>query len=303
MKHPLERIAIVSRGEAALRLIRAVRELNLERHLSLSTVALFTEPDRQALFVREADEVVCIGPATFIDRRDGQPKSSYQHRESIEEALQATQATAVWPGWGTQASEAWLADLCERLGITFVGPDAGVLRLLSDRISARQLAQQANIPVGPTSDGRIVSAHHLEVQIIADLYGTTWAIGVRNCTISPQGQSVLEESGSHTLPPEKEHELREVAIRLCQLAGYRNAGSVKFLYDPVQHTFWFMEFQPCLSAAHPVTEVTTGLDLVKLQLDVARGERLEGEPTPPIGHAIAAHLYAESLGNGAASPT
>src|ERR1051326_8899343 len=168
MKHPLERIAIVNRGEAALRLIRAVREINSEQHLSLATVALFIQPDRQALFVREADDAVCIGPATFVDRQDAQPKSSYQHRECIEEALLAVQASAVWPGWGIPASEFWLADLFERLGITFIGPAAGVLRLLSDRISARQLAQQANIPVAPASDGGSKGAHHLEVQIIAD---------------------------------------------------------------------------------------------------------------------------------------
>ncbi|HET8853093.1 MAG TPA: biotin carboxylase N-terminal domain-containing protein, partial [Ktedonobacteraceae bacterium] len=309
-KHPLERIAIVDRGEAALRLIRAVRELNREQHLSLATVALFTESERRALFVREADEAVCIGPASFVDRQDGQPVSiraplrsaegCYQHRECIEEALLAAQASAVWPGWGIQASESWLADLCERLGITFVGPDAGVLRLLNDRISARQLAQQANLPVVPASDGGIEAAHHLEVQMVADQYGTTWAIDVRKCTLAPHGQRIFAESGSHTLPPEKELELREVAIRLCQLAGYRNAGSVTFLYDPVQHTFWFMEFHPYLSAAHPVTEVTTGLDLVKLQLDVARGSRLEGKPAAPLGYAVAAHLYAEDPDHGLA---
>jgi len=301
MKHSLERIAIVNRGEAALRLIRAVRELNREQHLSLTTVALFTELDRQALFVREADEAVCIGPATFVDRQDGQPKSSYQHREYIEEALLASQASAVWPGWGIQASESWLADLCERLFITFVGPDASVLRLLSDRISARQLAQKANIPVVPASDGGIEAAHHLEVQMIADLYGTTWAIDVRKCTLVYHGQRIFAESGSHTLPQEKEHELREAAIRLCQLAGYQNAGSVTFLYDPVQHTFWFMEFHPYLSAAHPVTEVNTGLDLVKLQLDVACGSRLEGKPaSAPLGYAVTAHLYAEDPDQGLA---
>ena len=297
MKHPWERIAIVNRGEAAIRLIRAVWELNREQHLRLATVALFTEPDRQAMFVREADDAISIGPATFVDRRDGQPKSSYQNRERIEEALLAAQASAVWAGWGLQAQEYWLADLCERLGIVFVGPGAGVLRLLSDKIGARQLAQQANIPVAPSSDGGIEAPHHLEVQIIADQYGTTWAIDVRKCTLAHNGQRVLEESGSPLLLPEKERELREAAIRLCQLAGYRNAGSVEFLYDPGPHTFWFMGFNPCLSAAHPVTEVTTGLDLVKLQLDVARGARLEGKPSAPMGYAVSAHLYAEDPDN------
>lgn len=295
-----ERIAIVNRGEAAVRLIRALRELNHEQRLSLISVAFFTESERQALFVREADDAVCIGPATFIDQRDGQRKSSYLNRESIEEALITAQASAAWPGWGIQSSEFLLADLCERLSITFIGPTAGVLRFLSDRSSVRQLAQQANIPVAPQSEGEIQGTRLLEVQIIADQYKTTWAIDVRNCTISPRGQKVLEESGSRMLPPEKERELREAAIRLCQLVGYRNAGSVEFLYDPIQHSFWFVQFHPCLSAAHPITEVTTGLDLVKLQLEVARGGRLGGEPSSPIGHAVAAHLYTEDLYNGSA---
>jgi acetyl/propionyl-CoA carboxylase alpha subunit/acetyl-CoA carboxylase carboxyltransferase component len=299
-KHPWERIAIVNHGVAAIRLIRAVRELNREQRLRLATVALFTEPDRHAKFVREADNAISLGPATFLDQLDGQSKSSYQHRERIGEALLAAQASAAWVGWGIQASESWLADLCERLGITFIGPDAGVLRMLSDRISARQLAQQANIPVIPENERGIEAAHHLEVQMIADQYGTTWAIDVRKCTLAPHGQRVLEESGFPLVPPEKERELRELAIRLCQLAGYRNAGSVEFLYDPSQHTFWFMGFNPCLSAAHPVTEVTTGLDLVKLQLEVARGARLEGSPSPPSGYAVAAHLYAEIPDHGLA---
>ncbi len=293
MERQIERIAIVSRSEAALRLIRAVRELNREQRLRLATVALFTEPDRHAKFVREADDMISLGPATFVDQRDGQSRSSYQHRERIEEALLAAQASAVWAGWGIQASDSWLAGLCERLGITFIGPDAGVLRLLSDRISTRQLAQQANIPVVPAGDGGIEAAHYLEVQMIVDQYGTTWAVDVRTCTRAPHGQRVLEESGSPLLAPEKERELREAAIRLCQLAGYRNAGSVEFLYDPSQHSFWFVGFNPCLSAAHPVTEFTTGLDLVKLQVEVARGARLAGKPSAPVGYAVAAHLYAE----------
>ena len=299
MRRSFEKIAIVTRGEAAVRLIRAIRELNHEQHLSLTAVALFTEPDRQALFVREADDAVCIGPATFVDQRDGQRKSSYLNQERIEEVLLTAQASAAWPGWGTQAGESWLADLCERQGVTFIGPDARALRLLSDRSSARQLARQANIPVVPENGRGIEGAHQLEVQVIADQYGTTWAIDVRTCTRLPHGQKVLEESGSHMLPPERERELRERAIQLCQRVGYRNVGSVEFLYDPTQDAFWFMEFHPCLSTAHGVTEVTTGLDLVKLQLEVARGARLEGEPSPPIGHAIAAHLYAEGLDRGA----
>ncbi len=234
-KRSIERIAIVDRGEAAVRLIRAIRELNHEQHpAALATIAFFTELDHQAIFVREADDAVCIGPAAFIDQRDGQRKSSYLNQGRIEEALLTAQASAAWPGWGIQARHAWLAELCERLGITFIGPDAAALRLLSDRNGVSQLAQQANIPVVPENARGIEGAHRLEVQVIADQYGTTRAIDVRYRTILHHNQKVLEESSSHLLPPEKERELREAAIRLCQLAGYRNAASVEFLYDPVQ---------------------------------------------------------------------
>ena len=146
MEYRFERIAIVNRGEAAIRLIRAVRELNCEQSLKLSTVALFTEPDRQAMFVREADDAVCIWPAAFVDQRDGRRKSSYLDPDRIEQALIVAQADAAWVGWGLLAEESWFADLCKRLGIVFFGPNAETLGLLSNKINARQLAQRADVP-------------------------------------------------------------------------------------------------------------------------------------------------------------
>lgn len=301
-KRHFERIAIISHSEAAMRLICAVRELNREQHLSLSTLALFVEPDRQAMFVREADDAVCIGPATFVDKRDGQSKSTYLDRERMAQALLTAGAGAVWVGWGPLAEVAWVADVCERLNIVFVGPNAQALRLLNNKISARQLAEQANIPVVPWS-GRAIEteimarAHQIEVQVIADNYGTTWTVGVSDCTVQHHGQKILEEAGSLMLSPEHERELREAATRLCQLTNYQNVGSVKFLYDPVQGKFWFLEVKPYLSAMHAVTEAMTGLDLVKLQLDVASGDHLEGETPSSIGHVVGVHLYAEDLDN------
>jgi biotin carboxylase len=150
---PFERIAIVDRGEAAMRLIRAVRELNHEQSMSLSTVALFTEPDRRAMFVREAGDAVCIGPATFIDQRDQGQKSSYHDSGRIEQALVKARADAAWVGWGLLAEEPWFADLCSRLGMVFIGPDARMLRLLGHKISAKHLAQQAGVPTIPWSGG------------------------------------------------------------------------------------------------------------------------------------------------------
>jgi acetyl/propionyl-CoA carboxylase alpha subunit/acetyl-CoA carboxylase carboxyltransferase component len=362
MEYRFTRIAIVNRGEAAIRLIHAIRELNCEQHLNLSTVALFTEPDRQAMFVREADDAVCIGPATFVDHRDGRCKSSYLDLAHIEQALIIAQADATWVGWGLLAEESWFADLCQRLGIVFVGPNAETLRLLNNKISAKQLAQQANIPVVPWSgrpieteeeawqyaehlgyplmiksavgsgghstqrvasppelanafeithdaarrsvgdpavflERMIGGARHVEVQVIADSYGTTWAVGVHDRTVQRLSQRTLVESGPPALLPGQERELREAAVRLSQLAGFQYAGSVGFLYDPNRHEFWFLEFNPCLSAAHPVTEITTGLDPVKLQLNLARGERLEGEPPASTGYAVGTHLYAEDPDN------
>ena len=300
MESHFERIAIVNHGEAAIRLIQAVRELNRERQLSLSTVALFTEPDRQAKFVREADDAVCIGPPTYLDQRDGQRRSSYLDPERIEQALIIAQVDGAWVGWSRLAEEAWFADLCKRLGIVFVGPNAETLRLLGNKISARQLAQQANIPLDPTvSLERIIAgARHIEVQVIADTFGTTWAVGVHDCTVQRHGQKILVESRSPVLLPEQERELREAAVRLCQLANYRSAGSVEFLYDSRLREYWLLQFNLCLSATHPLTEVTTGLDLVKLQLDLARGGRLVGEPPASTCHAIEIHLYAENMDNG-----
>ena len=336
--------------------------MNFEQQLSLSTVALFTESDRQAMFVREADDAVCIGPATFLDQRDGRRKSSYLDLERIEQALIIAHADAAWVGWGLLAEESWFADLCKRLGIVFFGPNAETLGLLSNKINARQLAQRANVPVVPWSGlpieteteawqyakqlgyplmikaavGRggfgihrvssptelasafksacdtahrsfgdstvflermIDGAHHVEVQVITDNYGATWAVGVHGCTVQRHGQKILEESSSPVLSSEQERELREAAVRLCQFAGYQYAGTVQFLYDPNQHEFWFLDFNPYLSVAHPITEMTTGLDLVKLQLNLARGGRLAGEPPAPIGYAVEAHLYAEDPDN------
>ena len=322
----LERIAIINRGETALRLIRAVQERNYERHLHLATVALYTEPDHQALFVHEADDAVCIGPATFIDRSDGQSKSGYLDLERIEQALITAHVDAAWPGWCLLAEEPQLADLCQRLGIMFVGPDAATLRLLSDQVSTRRIAEQANIPVVPWSgqpteteaqagyharrldsaaflERVIDNALRVEVQVIADRYGTTQVASVSVCSVQHHGLWILGESSSPMLLPEQERKICEVAMRLCRLIGYQNVGSVVFLYHPGEHTFWFLEFSAGLSTAHTVTEVTTGLDLVKLQLDLACGARLAGEPPAASGHAIAAHLYAGNWDNHVARGT
>jgi acetyl/propionyl-CoA carboxylase alpha subunit/acetyl-CoA carboxylase carboxyltransferase component len=362
MKHEFERVAILNRGEAAMRLIHAVREFNQEHGTSLRAIALFTEPERHAMFVREADEAVCIGPAVVLDPNTQRAKSSYVDYGGLERALTNARAQAVWVGWGFVAEHADFADLCHELGIVFIGPDGDAMRRVGDKIASKRLAEEAHVPVAPWSGGpvetladallcaerlgypllvkatagggghgirRVCSANqlanafesarseafkafgdptvfmeqvvpgarHVEVQVIADQYGTTWAVGVRDCTVQRRHQKILEEAPSPALSLEQDKWLREAAVRLSRAAGYHNAGTVEFLYQPESRNFSFMEMNTRLQVEHPVTECTTGLDLVKLQIHVARGGRLEGEPPCTTGHAIEVRLNAEDADN------
>jgi len=363
MNHEFQRVAIVNRGEAAMRFIHATRDFNQEYGTSLRTIALFTEPDRRSMFVREADEAVCLGPAQVLDPNTQQPKSSYVDYVRLERALAAARADAVWVGWGFVAEHAAFADLCREIGVVFIGPDGDVMRRVGDKIASKRIAEQAQIPVAPWSNGpvetladaqghaerlsypllikatagggghgirlvrsadqlpqafasaraeafkafgdptvfleqQVQGARHVEVQIIADHYGTTWAAGVRDCTIQRRHQKILEEAPSPALSPEQDQMLREAAVRLSQATGYHNAGTVEFLYEPEINRFSFMEMNTRLQVEHPVTECTTGLDLVKLQIHVARGGRLEGELPRTTGHAIEVRLNAEDPDNG-----
>ncbi|MCP5059362.1 MAG: ATP-grasp domain-containing protein [bacterium] len=352
------RIVVVNRGEPAVRLMRAVAELRHEGHAELRTIALYTEPDKHARFVREADEAYALGSATFVDPEDGHRKSRYLDYGALETALRKTRAEAAWVGWGFVAEHARFADLCSELGIVFIGPDADVMRTLGDKIGSKRMAEQAGVPVAPWSGGPVESldearmqatalgfplmvkataggggrgirrvrgvaeleeafesarnealsgfgdatvfmerlvegARHIEVQILGDGHGTTWALGVRDCTVQRRNQKVIEESPSPALSEAQHREIRESAARLGTLAGYRGAGTVEFLYDQAERAFSFMEVNARLQVEHPVTEATTGVDLVKLQLYVAAGGRLEGEPPAPHGHAIEVRINAE----------
>ena len=362
MLHDFERVAIVNRGEAAMRFIHAVREYNHENETSIRTIALFTESDQHAMFVREADDAVPLGPAQIVDANTGQVKSSYVDYTRLQEALIAAQADAAWVGWGFVAEHADFAELCRNMGIVFIGPDADSIRRIGDKISSKVLAQQARVPIVPWSGGpvetldearhhakrlgyplfikatagggghgirevhspdqleealeraradafqafgnpavfleQLVShARHVEVQIMADHYGTTWAAGVRDCTIQRRHQKILEEAPSPALSPAQDRALRHAAIRISQAASYHNAGTVEFLYQPERRRFLFMEMNTRLQVEHPVTECTTRLDLVKLQIHVARGGRLEGKPPRTTGHAIEVRLNAEDPDN------
>ncbi len=353
MVRGLRRIAIVNRGEPAMRLINAVRELREASRIDMRTIALHTRAERTAMFVREADEAVCLDVLRSPDA--GSP---YLDLPTLERALVAAGADAAWVGWGFVAERPEFAELCERLGVVFVGPRPDVMRRLGDKIAAKLLAERADVPVAPWSGGpvetveaarrhaahigyplmikataggggrgirrvdeegelaeafasasaeglktfgdatvfmeRVVTgARHVEVQLIADSHGTVWAAGVRDCSMQRRNQKVIEESQCIAMTPEQDRHLRAAAVRLATLAGYVNAGTVEFLYQPNEQLFAFLEVNTRLQVEHPVTELTTGLDLVKLQLHVAAGGRLEGDPPPTFGYAIEARLNAE----------
>ncbi len=336
MMQTFRRIAIVNRGEPAMRLLHAIREVNQERGTQTRAVAFYTDPDARAMFVRESDDAICLGSATFVDSKDGVRKSTYLHYEALRHALVSSGADACWVGWGFVAEHPDFADLCTALGITFIGPSGDVMRKLGDKIASKRLAEAANVPVACWSNGPVVSleqahceaerlglplmikataggggrgirkvlraedlesaflsastealkafgdgtvffesmvvdARHVEVQIIADTHGTTWAAGVRDCTIQRRNQKVLEEAPSPVLSEALDTQLRESAIRLSRAAQYVNAGTVEYLFHPASQAFYFMEMNTRLQVEHPVTEVTAGIDLVKLQLLVASG--------------------------------
>jgi acetyl/propionyl-CoA carboxylase alpha subunit/acetyl-CoA carboxylase carboxyltransferase component len=368
MPNEFQRVAIINRGEAAMRFIHAAREFRNEHGVPLRTIALFTEPDRLAMFVREADESICLGAAQFVDPDTHRHKSSYLDYKRLEQLLAAARADAVWVGWGFVAEHAAFADLCREMGIVFIGPPGDVMRRLGDKIAAKRLAEQSQIPVAPWSNGPVESvtdalshaehlgfpllikaaagggghgirrvhspsqlpqafesargeafkafgdptvfleqlihgARHVEAQVIADQYRTTWAVGVRDCTIQRRHQKVLEEAPSMALSSQQDHDLRAAAVRLSKAAGYCNAGTVEFLFEPERQRFFFMEVNTRLQVEHPVTECTTGIDLVKLQIHIARGGRLEGDPPDSFGHAIEVRLNAQNPDNNfAAAP-
>src|SRR4051812_291955 len=338
-----------------MRLTRAVRELNAEHGYGIRVIALHTESERRATFVRAADEAVVLQ-----ETGAGNP---YLDHEELGRALRTARADAAWVGWGFVAEDPAFAELCASLGVTFIGPPPEAMRLLGAKIEAKVLAEQTGVPVaawsgGPVAgieDGRrhaetigyplivksrsggggrgirivrseaeleealtrtqdealktfgdatifmerlVEGGRHVEVQVIADQHGGVWAPGVRDCSVQRRNQKVLEESSSPALTIEQSDSLRESSMALVKAAGYVGAGTVEFLYQPEERLFTFLEVNTRLQVEHPVTEETTGLDIVKLQLHVADGGRLVGEPPREFGHAVEARLNAEDAEQG-----
>jgi 3-methylcrotonyl-CoA carboxylase alpha subunit len=346
----IRRLLVANRGEIAVRVIRACRELGI------APVVIFSEPDRNALHVQLADEAVCVGPAS--------PPASYLNQDAILAAARRTGAESVHPGYGFLAENADFAVRCREEGLVFVGPSAEAIRLMGDKGEAKRLARAAGVPVVPGYDGEeqsdehlqeeakrigypvlikaaaggggkgmhatsgpdelgarlaqarreallafgddrvllerlLIRPRHIEVQVLGDEHGTLVALGERECSIQRRHQKVIEEAPSTAVSPGLRSQLCELALTIARAAGYSNAGTVEFLLDRDGNVY-FLEMNTRLQVEHSVTEATYGVDLVRLQLDIASGGRLElrqGDLTPR-GHAIECRVYAEDPSSG-----
>src|SRR5215210_6689194 len=339
------KVLVANRGEIAVRVLRACRELGVQ------VVVAHSEADRNTLAVQLADEAVCVGPAAS-DR-------SYLNIPNIVSAALVTGCDALHPGYGFLSENAYLAEVVEQCGLTFIGPPPQVIELLGDKLAARRMMQQAGVPTVPGSDEpmyraedavdvarqigyplmikavaggggrgiravsderdlmrqfpvaqmeaqsffgngalylekRVERAHHVEVQLLADNHGTTLAMGERDCTLQRRRQKILEEAPSPSLDAAQRTSINELAARGAAHVGYRNAGTMEFLLDE-NGRFFFMEVNCRIQVEHGITELVTGVDLVREQLRVAAGEALEltQEDVEIRGHAVECRVTSE----------
>ncbi|MFR3730882.1 acetyl-CoA carboxylase biotin carboxylase subunit [Lacrimispora sp.] len=341
-----DKILIANRGEIAVRIIRACREMGIK------TVAVYSEADRESLHTLLADEAICIGPATSTQ--------SYLNMERILTATVAMKADAIHPGFGFLSENARFAELCEKCNITFIGPSAEIINKMGNKSEARKTMMEAGVPVVPggkeavrqvkeakamaekigfpvmikaSSGGGgkgmrisrgpedfeanfqnaqmesvkgfsddtmyiekyIERPRHIEFQIMADKFGNVVHLGERDCSIQRRHQKVLEESPSAAISGELRHQMGEVAVRAAKAVGYENAGTIEFLLD-LHKNFYFMEMNTRVQVEHPVTEMVTGLDIIKEQIRVAAGEPLSVKQKDICisGHAIECRINAEN---------
>jgi acetyl-CoA carboxylase biotin carboxylase subunit len=344
-----KKILIANRGEIAVRIIRACREMGI------ATVAVYSDVDRAALHVRNSDEAYPIGPAPAAE--------SYLRMDKILDVAKRSGSDAIHPGYGFLSENAKFAQACADAGVKFIGPTPNSMRMMGSKTSARQAMEKAGVPLVPgTSRGlssfgegeqvagrigypvmlkaaaggggkgmrlvhtrqelryalesaqseaqssfgdgevyiekAIVDPRHIEMQILADEHGNTVWLGERECSIQRRHQKVLEESPSPIVDPDMRRRMGEIAVKVAQAADYTNAGTVEFLVDQ-QRNFYFLEMNTRLQVEHPVTELTTGLDLVHLQIRIAAGEKLAFTQTDVAirGHAIECRIYAEDPDN------
>ena len=339
------KILIANRGEIALRIIRACRELGV------TTVAVYSEADAKSLHVLLADEAICIGPS--------QSAQSYLNPSRLISAAEIAGAEAIHPGYGFLAENGSFAEVCERCGIVFIGPTPEQIRLMGDKVKARETAVAAGVPVVPGSAAPLGSAEeaadlawrvgyplmlkasaggggkgmrlvpsatelgqafaaasaeamaafgnpalyferyvsparHVEIQLLGDQAGTVVHLGERDCSIQRRHQKLLEESPSPAMTADLRTKMGDAAVRLARSVNYRGAGTVEFLLDE-EYNFYFMEMNTRIQVEHPVTEMVTGVDLVKAQIRVAAGEplALTQEDITLRGHSIECRINAE----------
>lgn len=341
-----QKILIANRGEIAVRIIRACRELGI------TSVAVYSTADKDALHTQLADEAICIGKAA--------PADSYLNMERILSAAIASKAEAIHPGFGFLSENAKFAQMCEQCHIAFIGPSAEVIRRMGNKQEARNTMINAKVPVVPGTKEAVYTAdyglklaeqigfpvmikaasggggkgmrishsredftenfevaqtesvngfaddtmyiekyiedpRHIEFQILADKYGNVISLGERDCSIQRRHQKMVEESPSAALDDKLRAQMGEVAVRAAKAANYESAGTIEFLLDKSKK-FYFMEMNTRIQVEHPVTEMVTGLDLIKEQIFIAAGEKLQWKQKDIhiTGHAIECRLNAEN---------
>lgn len=341
-----QKILIANRGEIAVRIIRACRELGI------TSVAVYSTADKDALHTQLADEAICIGKAA--------PADSYLNMERILSAAIASKAEAIHPGFGFLSENAKFAQMCEQCHIAFIGPSAEVIRRMGNKQEARNTMINAKVPVVPGTKEAVYTAdyglklaeqigfpvmikaasggggkgmrisrsaedftenfevaqtesvngfaddtmyiekyiedpRHIEFQILADKYGNVISLGERDCSIQRRHQKMVEESPSAALDDKLRAQMGEVAVRAAKAANYESAGTIEFLLDK-NKKFYFMEMNTRIQVEHPVTELVTGLDLIKEQIFIAAGEKLQWKQKDIhiTGHAIECRINAEN---------
>ena len=341
-----QKILVANRGEIALRVIRAARELGIE------TVAVYSQADANSLHVELADEAYCIGPAPSA--------KSYLNIPSIISTAILCRADAIHPGYGFLAENSNFCEMCESHGIKFIGPTAENIRQMGDKASAKKILKEGNIPVVPGINGlvdnpkkaleeaskfgfpviikataggggrgmrialnedQLISSldsasleannafgnpgvyiekyitriRHIEVQILADEHGNIIHLGERDCTVQRRYQKLIEEAPSVCIDNNLRRKIGDIAVRAAKSIGYKNAGTVEFIFDLDTKNFYFMEMNTRIQVEHPVTEMITGIDLVKAQIKIASGEKLwlKQDDIKINGHAIEFRINAE----------
>ena len=349
MVEPLKSVLIANRGEIALRVVRACKELGIR------SVIAHSEADADSLPVKMADQSICIGPA--------QANLSYRDARAVLGAALAFKVDAIHPGYGFLSENADFAEMCEQEGVIFIGPASHVIRRMGDKIEAKKIARQAGVPTVPGSAGaiaefsealavanevgypllikaaaggggrgmRVVQAaetlekdlaeimseaevafgdpsvyleryltdiRHIEIQLVSDGH-TALHVGERDCTAQRRNQKLVEESPSPVLDADLREGLAQAAVALCKEAGYRNAGTVEFVFDNIERKYYFIEMNTRIQVEHPVSEMVSGIDLIKLQLHIAGGSLLDLEQDDIVfsGHAIECRINAEDPEN------